>query len=147
MPDPRPAALPPPPPPPTPTQFSLRFLFVVVTIVALISPLLPMFGMPMAGVLLPWLLSVATPICLVTAAIYCRGRRQTFFLGAAGAALMAVFSGRAFTMATGLESLLWAAALLATNLTCGFLALATRLFIERRGWHHPSGGENNGLEN
>lgn len=136
-----------PPPPPRPTQFSLRFLLVVVTVVALISPLLPMVGMPMAGVLLPWLLSVATPICLTTAAIYCRGRRQTFFLGAAGASLMSVFSGRAFTMAAGLESLLWAAVQLATYLACGFLALATREFVERRGWRHPPGDENSGLGN
>jgi hypothetical protein len=142
MPDPRPATIPPAPP-----QFSLRFLLIVVTIVALISPLLPMLGVPMAGVLLPWLLSVATPICLVTAAIYCRGRRQTFFLGAAGAALMAVFSQRAFTLAAGYESLLWAVMLLATYLVCGCLALATRWLIERRGWHLPPGDDNNGMGN
>ena len=142
MPDSRPTAFPPAPP-----RYSLRFLFIVITIAALISPLLPMIGIPMASVLLPWLLSVATPICLLTAAIYSRGHRQTFFLGAAGAALMAVFSQRAFTLAAGYESLLWAIMLLATYLVCGCLALATRWLIERRGWHQASDGENNGSGN
>jgi hypothetical protein len=119
-------------------QFSLRFLLAAVTIVALASPLLPWLAVPMATVLTPWLTSVAAPICLVIAAVYSRGWPQTFFLGAAGAGLMAVFSQRAFTLAPGFESLLWAVSLLCTYGVCGALAVVTRWLIEKRGWHLSS---------
>jgi hypothetical protein len=82
-------------------------------------------------------LLLTAPLCFGTLALYCRGHRQTFFIGA--------FVGSAVPMLHLERSVLggWMAmaAFLLVNIACalgsGWLAVATRRFAERRGWHLP----------
>jgi len=122
-----------------PFQFGMRSLLILVTAVALISPLLPNYGRPIAELIVVMLTHIAAPVCLVTAAVYCRGIRQTFFIGAALPSLalvLAVANGQIISGSTGvrvLSSLSW----LILCALSGWLAVATRHFLERRGWHLP----------
>jgi hypothetical protein len=112
----------------------MRTLLIVVTVVALTSALVPTYGRPIAELLLGIVAYVA-PVCLITAAVYCRGMRQTFFLGAALAALTWFWSGRQIPR-TG-SMLLAILALVASCILWGALAVATRRLIEWRGWDRP----------
>jgi hypothetical protein len=153
MPDQRRSAAPPPAPPrPSelqppranspierrpPFQFGLRSLLILITVVALISPLIPGYGASILIAVVLTILMVVVPVTLGTFALYCRGYRQTFFLGAFAASLcLHVFGGFGLRGELG-----WIAALAVIQAfacaTCGFVAVASRRFIERRRWHLP----------
>jgi 4-hydroxybenzoate polyprenyltransferase len=122
-----------------PWRFGMRTLLIVVTVVALASPLMPNYGRPIADLLVGMLTLVVVPVCLLTAAVYSRGMRQTFFLGAALASLVWVLSAASGQL-RGASAGLWLFSSLVWLLMCalsGGLAVATRRFIQRRGWDHP----------
>lgn len=118
-------------------QFGLRSLLILVTVVALVSPLIPGYGLPILMGLLITLLMVVTPVTLGAFALYCRGYRQTFFLGAFAASLSPFLFG-GFVM-QGTLSGIAALAVVQTFAcgVCGYLAVASRRYIERRGWNMP----------
>jgi hypothetical protein len=117
-------------------QFSIRSLLIAMTIVAVAVVVLP------ASNFLSWVLyglvSVGLPVCMVTGAVYARGQKQTFFLGAACGAFAPSFP---VEIALGLRGA--ADPLLALFLEvvlcagAGALAISIRRLIERRGWHVP----------
>jgi hypothetical protein len=123
-------------------------LLVTVTIVAIGSGLAAYVGpgvaWPIAAMLLG-VVALSAPLCLGTLALYCRGYRQTFFLGAFVGSLPLVrqIGGGTYVSWRGLA--LAIAANLASAVCCGWLALATRRFAERRGWHQSPSGKSNGL--
>jgi hypothetical protein len=118
-------------------QFGLRSLLSLVTVVALISPLIPGYGEVILTGLLVTLLFVVVPIALGTFALYCRGHRQTYFLGAFTASLgLWMYSGVALR---GLDSIVALAIVqVIACAACGYVAVVVRRFIERRGWHVPT---------
>jgi hypothetical protein len=110
-------------------RYSVRALLILTTIVALAAVALANAPFVVAG--LVSLLLVSLPICFITAAIYARGYIQTFFVGAACAATMGVFSARGRT-GDAVFLVLWAVIMCAV---AGGLAIGTRRLIERQGWH------------
>jgi hypothetical protein len=125
-------------------QFALSSLLIFTTVVAVISPLIPGYGgQILVGLLICILLSVI-PVVLGVFAFYTRGYRQTFFLGAFAASLSPYLFGArglwAFQRSDELFLLFFqlAAYFVMQAISCGacgYLALASRRFIERRGWH------------
>jgi hypothetical protein len=124
------------PRPRRPVQFSLRTLLIVMTAVAIGVVVLSALGVDFVIGLAAALIVFATPVCCVTAAIYMRGRWQTFFVGAAVIACLATsnlpprLTGPGDIMVLGLSYLF-------TMVLGGGVALATRWLIERRRWHLP----------
>jgi hypothetical protein len=124
-----------------PFQFSMRALLIVVTVVAIAAPLFSRGAIDLSGALVGTLIQFVAPVCLGTCALYCRGRRQTFFIGAFAASLVPIVRQR--DMSFGSLGLSWAgplidaASALGGDAMCGYLALKTRDYIERRGWHRP----------
>ncbi len=118
----------------------MQTLLVVVTFAAVGSAVVAFLG---PGIFWPFaivtlgVVSLAEVICFGTLAIYCRGYRQTFFLGAFVGSLSVVrtISGASFT--NWLELALFIGGNLINVLGAGWLALVTRRFAERRGWHRP----------
>jgi hypothetical protein len=124
-------------------QFGLRSLLIFTTVVAVISPLIPGYGgQILASLLISILLSVIL-VVLGAFAFYTRGYRQTFFLGAFAASLSPYLFGArglwAFQRPDDLFLQLAAFFVMQaiSCIACGYLALAARRFIERRGWHRP----------
>ena len=117
-------------------QFSMRTLLIVVTIVAIACALLPYFGFLAIGAIAASLTLYIVPVALGAFALYCRGHRQTFFLGAfAGSFALFFFGG---PLARDVAQFIALILVTATSAgTCGLVALSTRRFIERRGWHLP----------
>jgi hypothetical protein len=140
------ATIPPAPPltaqgPPA-FQFSTRSLLIAVTLAAALSAFAGALGGRTAwdccAAICGMTYVAAAPVCFGTLALYCRGMRQTFFLGALVGSVAAVFGSRPVFVggATYYVTLMLVA--LATALACGSLAVATRRFAERRNWHVPS---------
>lgn len=123
-----------------PAQFSMRALLIGVTLVAVALALLQLLGpaAPIVAALLGGALISAMPICFGTLALYTRGNRQTFFLGAFVGSLGPMLHGVAGALPG--ELFIFLAMNFATALGCGYLALVTRRFAERRGWHLPARG-------
>ena len=114
---------------------------IFTTVVAVISPLIPGYGgQILAGLLIGIILSMI-PVVLAAFAFYTRGYRQTFFLGAFAASLSPyLFGARAlWAFQRPDDVFLQLAAFFVMQaiscVACGYLALASRRFIERRGWH------------
>lgn len=134
---------PPPPPvvtpptaPPKPLQFSVRFLLLAMTVAAVALAALSWVGAPLAAILLAIALYFVVPVCLGTLAVYCRGYRQTFFAGTLVGATAPLFIGSHFMYRGDVAAwLTWGVAQLFAASACGVTALATRRFLERRGWH------------
>jgi uncharacterized membrane protein YccC len=156
MPDSRPAA-PPPVPPPRPAvappllprrrpiQFSLRTLLIVMTAVAVAAVLLKLLGTSFLIGLGGALLIFGAPVCCVTAAIYARGRWQTFFIGAAVVTCQAAaYENRRPANFGDLLNLTAGYFVLAA--ICGGIALWARRFVERRGWHTRGRGGDRWLD-
>jgi hypothetical protein len=117
-------------------------MLTAMTLIAVLLALLPYAGIPVAALILGVGLFFVIPVCLATLAIYSRGHRQTFFLGLLAGALAPYLLG-ASGMRGGVlgEWAFWLVLQLAAAAACGFTALATRRFVERRGWHLPSDGD------
>ena len=119
-----------------PLQFSLRFLLLAMTVAAVALAVLSWVGAPLAAILLAIALYFVVPVCLGTLAIYCRGYRQTFFAGTLVGATAPIFIGSHFMYRGDVAAwLTWGVAQLFAGSACGVTALATRRFLERRGWH------------
>jgi hypothetical protein len=120
-------------------------LLAVVTGAAVVAAILSaasrrfIFGV--AGMGLAFVAIVAAPLCMGTLAVYCRGRRQTFFLGALVGSLAPLMLVRG----VGTHNLSWdwdewlmlLAVGLLTTAACGAMALGTRRLAERVGWAPP----------
>jgi hypothetical protein len=121
-------------------QFSLRFLLAAMTAAALALAALPGAGAVISTFVMPWL-ALAAPVCLVTAAIYARGWPQTFFIGAAGGAIITALHPPSFTLISSARAVLLAVGMLGTIAMCGALALASRWLVEIRGWNRQPEGD------
>jgi hypothetical protein len=129
-----------------PVQFSMRTMLLTVTGVAVIAALASFVGLRTAIEIATYLLALAitsiAPLCFGTLALYCRGARQTFFLGAFVGSVIPLLAGQgSFAMSAFSTGFVLQIAMAAFNLVSalsfGWLALATRRFAERRGWHLP----------
>ena len=118
----------------------MRTLMITMTIVAVSAAILSFTGaMPLLLIGLIALLFVG-PVCLGTLAIYTRGHRRTFFLGAVTGSLSSFYLSTMLMQYSRSISGLFALCLVTITVAaaCGFAALFTRRFVERRGWHLPS---------
>jgi len=129
-----------------PLQFSMRTMLIAVTGIAILAALTSVLGSRLAVGLFGYFLAMAAtsvaPVCFGTLALYVRGPRQTFFLGAFVGSLIPVFSGSSASYPAMREMgivpyVLLLSINLASALAFGWLALATRRFAERRGWDVP----------
>jgi hypothetical protein len=115
----------------------MRTLMITVTIVAVSAAILSFTGaMPLLLIGLIALLFVG-PVSLGTFALYTRGHKQTFFLGAFVGSLSSFYLS---TLLLRFSSEFYALIALtifgsASTAACGLAALFTRRFLERRGWH------------
>ena len=126
--------------PQKPMQFSMRTLMIAVTVVAVLAAIFSFTGaMPLLLIGLIAILFVG-PVCLGTLALYARGHRQTFFLGAFAGSLSSFYLSTMLLRYSGEFYALIALTVVgsASTAACGLAALYTRRFIERRGWHLPS---------
>jgi hypothetical protein len=80
---------------------------------------------------------LAGPVCLGTLALYSRGQRQTFFLGAFIGSLAPLFTERDIFLRTIYQWPIMLVTNFAVAFFWGYLAVITRRFAERRGWHLP----------
>lgn len=123
-----------------PLQYSMRSLLIVVTLVAVIAAIVPYAGFSALLVIIGVIgLTFVAPVCIGTLALYSRGYRQTFFIGAFIGALSPFYI---FSFLDWFGSDLLAVAAMfvvgaAATGACGFAAHITRRFLERRGWHLP----------
>lgn len=139
MPDPSP---PPHPPRPAPAaaparvrlQFSMRSLLVAMTIAAFLLPLIFVFGQALWSMLVLGVIFLAPSVGCGSAAVYSRGRRRTFFGGAACAGVFAIMFVSIARATTPGELFAFALGLWAVEAACGLLALGVRGFAEKRGW-------------
>jgi hypothetical protein len=109
----------------------------VVTIVAVASAILSFFGGSIVIVAVGMVMMLVVPVCLGTLALYCRGHRQTFFIGAFAGAFAPQVSGAAAVVNSVGQLVLICMFQIIACIACGYSALATRRFLERRGWHRP----------
>jgi hypothetical protein len=132
-------------------QFSMRTMLVVVTGVEIVAALASFVGVQMAMMIAGFLIALAitsvAPLCFGTLALYCRGPRQTFFLGAFVGSVIPLFAAQDFSLMSSFTSgivlhIVIAAFNLMSALSFGWLALGTRRFAERRGWHLPPSDAN-----
>lgn len=139
MSDSRPVTPPPAPPRRTPIQFSMRTLLIAVTIVAILAALAQMLGGGILALLLLIVFLTVPPVCVATLAFYSRGYRQTFFLGALGGASLMFVLGCVWSDSAEVHDVLGFGVFeMVAIFSCGYAALATRRFLERRGWDLPS---------
>jgi hypothetical protein len=118
----------------------MQSLLMAITIAAVFCALLPFIAESRAALILGVVLVLfVLPVCVGTLALYCRGRRQTFFLGAlAGSLSPHMLSGVLRNFGGGFGELFVLAVIgLVASVACGCVALITRRFLERRGWHLP----------
>jgi hypothetical protein len=119
----------------------MRSLLILVTIIAVIAAVIPYtsVGATLLVIGLIALLFVG-PVCLGTLALYCRGYRQTFFIGAFAGSLSTFYlSTTILRFASDLGALLALSVVgAAATGACACAAVATRRFIERRGWNLPT---------
>jgi hypothetical protein len=141
------AAVPPAPPAGPPIRidrsrkpkFSLRSMLIATTAFAVVAAFSTFVGIEQLFVLLAglWLLFLV-PVALATLAAYSRGPRRTFFAGAFGGSLASHYMHWDLEWGDSWLHALFLVGLLAiTIITCGFTAVYTRRFLERRGWHLP----------
>jgi hypothetical protein len=126
-------------------RFDLRWLFGLVTCVAVAAAMAAWASRSPFGALVAQNLAMlgaamvitTAPLCLGTLALYCRGYKQTFFLGALLGSLAPWLADRTPPWGSWLALAVTLAVNLLGALACGALAVATRRFAERRGWHRP----------
>jgi len=125
----------------TPLRYSMRSLLILVTIVAVLAACLPYTGIgaPLLIIGLITLMFIG-PVCLGTLALYCRGYKQTFFMGAFAGSLSTFYvSGLLPRYGSNLALLLMLSVVGAGAAGgCACMAVATRKFVERRGWNTPA---------
>ena len=114
-------------------------MLIAMTAFAVVAALSTFVGVMAIVSIVVWLGALLVPVALGTLACYSLGRRRTFFAGAFVGAVGTLVLLRGYFAAL---SSLWQAIvlLLASAIAisaCGFTALYTRRFVERRGWHLP----------
>ncbi|RIK73038.1 MAG: hypothetical protein DCC67_18385 [Planctomycetota bacterium] len=115
-------------PPSKPLQFSVRSLLLLVTVLALALALQRCLRLRLLDWLLPvWIMAVV--VALGTLSLYCRGHRQTMFLGALVPAVLPLVIGWQVAGVASFALYQFVAAVVG-----GVTATATRRFLERRGW-------------
>jgi hypothetical protein len=118
----------------------MQALLIGITIAAIFFALLP-FIVESRPILILFVAAFffVVPVCMGTLAVYCRGLRQTFFLGAlAGSLTPHMLSGVFMNLGGGYRELFVLAMIsLLVSGVCGYVALITRRYLERRGWHLP----------
>lgn len=122
-------------------QYSMRTLLMVVTAVAVLAALAPYSGVTSTLLLIGLVaLLFVGPVCLGTLALYSRGYKQTFFLGAFAGSLSSFYMSSMLLRYGSDPGALFALCVVsvASSGVCGFAATTTRRFLERRGWHLPS---------
>jgi hypothetical protein len=117
----------------------MRTLMITVTVVAVLAGVLSFTGATTVLIFMGMMaILFVGPVCLGTFAIYTRGHKQTFFLGALVGSLSSFvlafrgYSSEFYTLVT--LTIVGSA----STAACGFAALFSRRFLERRGWHLPS---------
>jgi hypothetical protein len=121
-------------------RFSLRALLIAMTVIAVAVVVMEAIGIDAVLAVALFLLVLIAPVCCVTAAIYCRGRWQTFFIGAACVSCLWAGGMRgSLPQSASLPLLLMVVGNLFALALAGGIAVATRNFIERRGWNLPAG--------
>jgi hypothetical protein len=142
------AANPTPPPPPRPPQstalrYSMRSMLIIVTVVALLAAIVPYPGFRNTLFIAALIaLMFVGPVCLGTLALYCRGYKQTFFGGAFAGSLSTFYLNSTlmpFTASLGGLLVLCIVGAASAG-ACACAAVATRRFVERRGWNKPAAG-------
>ncbi len=141
------AAVPPAPPAAPPIriersrnpQFSLRSMLIAMTAFAIVAALATFVGVLVIISIVTWLGVLLVPVALGTLAFYCRGPRRTFYAGAFVGAVgtLALLRGNFVALSSLWQALVLVCALAIASSACGFTALYTRRFLERRGWHLP----------
>jgi hypothetical protein len=124
----------------------MKSMLIAVTGVAIVAALSGAAGLRMTLTVAAYLLALAiasvAPFCFGVLAVYSRGPRQTFFLGAFVGSVIPVFAGRGMFVTSAFDSgfavtLILLALNVVSAISFGWLAVATRRFAERRGWHVP----------
>jgi hypothetical protein len=125
-----------------PVQFGMRSVLVTISAAAVLLAIGTTVGGPRAMeliiVLLASVFTVLMPVCFGALALYCVGMRRTFFLGAFVGCVLPYFGGLAIYSRGsyfGMGGHLFVAG--ATSLLSGYVAVVTRRYAERRGWHLP----------
>lgn len=114
-------------------------MLIAMTAFAVVAAMSTFIGFgPIVTLVAGFLLLFVLPVSLGTLASYSRGPRRTFFTGAFVGSLSAHYVHRGLywgdsVIHAAILFLLLAIAVVA----CGFTALYTRRFLERRGWHLP----------
>ena len=118
-------------------------MMIAMTAFAVVAAISSFIGFgPILTLIISFGLMFLLPVVLGTLAFYSRGPRRTFFAGAFVGSLSAHYMHRDLSwggsiMHGAILFLLFAIAVVA----CGFTALYTRRFLERRGWHLPPDDE------
>jgi hypothetical protein len=127
-------------------QFSMKSMLIAVTGVAILAALSGVVGLRMATSIATFFLALAiasvAPFCCGVLAVYSRGPRQTFFLGAFVGCVIPMFAGRGMFATSAFDAgfavtLILLALNVVSAISFGWLAVATRRFAERRGWDLP----------
>ena len=125
----------------------MRSLLIVVTIVAVLAALVPYTGVAETLLVIGLIaLLFVGPVCLGTLAVYSRGHKQTFFLGAFAGSLSSFYVSSMLVRSSSVFVVLLGLCVVgsAASVACGLTALQTRRFLERRGWHLPPDGDDLG---
>ena len=114
-------------------------MMIAMTAFAVVAGVSSFIGFePILTLIIGFGLMFLLPVFLGTLAFYSRGPRRTFFAGAFVGSLSAHYMLRMFSMGSAITQFLILTVLLATAVvSCGFTALYTRRFLQRRGWHMP----------
>jgi hypothetical protein len=112
-------------------------MMVAVTIFALLSAAFSILGLPFLALLVGlWFMSAV--VILGTMAIYCHGYRRTACAAACFGWLCTTYFFPAVRIAWSAQYLLIMVIVPVLSAgVCAGVALVTRRFVERRGWHLP----------
>jgi hypothetical protein len=121
-------------------QFGMRSILITISAVAVLLAIGTTMAGPLATafivVIVASVFTVLMPVCFGTLSLYCVGLRRTFFLGAFVGSVLPYFGGLAiYSQGSyfGMGGHLVVA--VATSLLSGYVAVVTRRYAERRGWH------------
>jgi hypothetical protein len=121
-------------------QFGMRSLLITISAAAVLLAIgTSIGGDAVTNVLIMVVASVSMvlmPVCFGSLALYCAGMRRTFFLGAFLGCVMPYYGGLGAIWRGSLLGLGgYLAMAFATSLLSGYVAVVTRRYAERRGWH------------
>jgi hypothetical protein len=108
---------------------------MLTTVVAIVAVLVGVYGTFFLQLMNVTVILGGATVC-VTAAIYCRGGRQAFFVGAACVACLTALSPPPFGRGWPEFSVMTVGHVIAMTVAGG-IAVLTRKFIEKRGWNAP----------